>query len=353
MARTDDRSRNLPVRRETPLFERRPLELDGFRLHARGVEPIGRPALGKWRAAMEFAMACEEASPFWVGELWNYAEQREDWRDELHQALGEMGRVLSYKTLQNHGAIAKALAPKAKALAPSIAHADVVAALDPDEQVTWMDKASSEEMTVRDLRMEVRASKRRKVIEGQAVLEGMYRVVYADPPWLYGDSGATSDGSLGKAERHYPGMTIEELCKLPVASHVLPDAVLFLWVTAPLLLQNPGPREVLEAWGFTYKTNAVWDKVLGNFGHYFHGQHEHLLVCTRGSCLPDAPTPQPKSVQTERRSDIHSAKPESFRKIIEKLYIYGPFLELFGRERVEGWDVFGNDARLWAEEAAR
>jgi len=335
------------------LFERKPIELDGFRLHASGIDAHGRPTIAKWQAAMEFAMATEKASPFWVAALWNYADGREDWKHELHQALGDAGSSIALKTLQNYGAIDKAVTPKAKALAPSIAHADVVAKLDPDEQVRWMDKAKSEEMTVRDLRMEVRAEKRRRVIEGQATLEGMYRVVYADPPWLYGDSAPTSDGSLGKAERHYPGMTIEELCKLPVASHVLPDAVLFLWCTSPMLLTNPGPREVIEAWGFEYKTGAVWDKVLGNFGHYFHVQHEHLLVCTRGSCLPDAPTPQPKSVQTERRSDVHSAKPESFRKIIEKLYIYGPFLELFGRERVEGWDVFGNDARLWAEEAAQ
>lgn len=335
------------------LFERKPIELDGFRLHASGVESIGRPKIPQWKNAMEFALATEKASPFWVAALWNYAEGREDWQKELHQALGELGTTIAVKTLQNYGAIDKAVAPKAKALAPSIAHADVVVKLDPDDQVRWMGKARGEEMTVRELRMEVRAEKRRAIIEGQATLEGMYRVIYADPPWSYGDSGPTVDGSLGKAERHYPAMSIEDLCKLPVAAHALPDAVLFLWVTSPMLLTNPGPREVIEAWGFQYKTSAVWDKVLGNFGHYFHIQHEHLLVCTRGSCLPDAPTPQPKSVQTERRSDLHSEKPASFRKIIEKLYIYGPFLELFGRDKVEGWDVFGNDARLWAEEVAQ
>jgi N6-adenosine-specific RNA methylase IME4 len=145
-------------------------------------------------------------------------------------------------------------------------------------------------------------------------------------------------------------MTIAEICKVPVEAHSRPDAVLFLWVTAPLLLQQPGPREVIEAWGFTPKTGIVWDKVLGNFGHYVHACHEHLIIATRGSCLPDRPTPQPDSVQTIRRGDVHSQKPEEFRKLIEQLYD-GPYLELFGSERVEGWSVFGNDARLWAREA--
>lgn len=344
--------RALPVRREEPLplFDNTPINLDGFTLTARGIQVDGRPKPVQWISAMNFAMASEECSPFWVGALWNYAEDRDDWREKLQQMIGSLGRPLQLKTLQNHGAIDKAIAAPAKAVAPSLAHADVVTTLEPADQVKWLSKARDEEMTVRELRVEVRASSRRRVLEGQATLEGMYRVIYADPPWKYGDAGPTDDGSLGKAERHYPAMTIAELCKLPVAAHCLENAVLFLWTTAPFLLLNPGPREVIEAWGFEYKTGAVWDKVLGNYGHYFHVRHEHLLVCTRGSCLPDQPTPSPASVFTERRSHTHSEKPTAIRKVIERLYTIGPYLELFGREPVDGWDVFGNDAKLWTEQ---
>ena len=125
------------------------------------------------------------------------------------------------------------------------------------------------------------------------------------------------------------------------------------WVTAPMLLENPGPREVIEAWGFKPKTGIVWDKVLHNWGHYVGVYHEHLIIATRGSCMPDVPTPLPDSVQVIRRSGEHSEKPEFFRKeIIERLYTTGPRLELFGRRPVEGWSVFGNDARLWQKEMA-
>ena len=86
----------------------------------------------------------------------------------------------------------------------------------------------------------------------------------------------------------------------------------------------------------------VWDKVAHNYGHYVSVRHEHLLICTRGSCTPDQPTPMPDSVVTIRRSEAHSEKPEEFRALIDRLYPLGPRLELFGRRPVKGWAVFGN-----------
>ena len=83
---------------------------------------------------------------------------------------------------------------------------------------------------------------------------GKYRVLYADPPWFYGNHGIIneSDG-YGRAARHYPPMTIAELCALDVAGLVAENAVLFLWVTSPLLKDS---FKVVEAWGFDYKDVA-------------------------------------------------------------------------------------------------
>ena len=339
-------SRSARQREDRHLFDERPIKLDGFTLTAQGVTIIGRPGIPQWKAAIDFAVGAERASGFWIGELMNYAERRPDWQGKIEQALAELGRPLTHKTLMNMGYISRAVTPKAKALAPSIAHADTVTGLDPDEQVTWMEKARTEEMTVRDLRLEIRASRRRRVLKGQAVLEGMFRVIYADPGWIYGDRPPSGSD----AQQHYDGMTIEQLCALPVQAHAMPNSVLFLWTTAPMLLENPGPREVIEAWGFTPKTGMVWDKVEHGWGHYVDIRHEHLIIATRGSATPDRPTPMIDSLQTIRRGG-HSEKPEEFRKIIERLYD-GPYLELFARERVEGWSCFGDDARLWAQEAS-
>jgi N6-adenosine-specific RNA methylase IME4 len=169
---------------------------------------------------------------------------------------------------------------------------------------------------------------------------GKYRVLYTDPPWRYNDSGViTGDDRYGRAERHYPPLSIEELCALPVGDLAEDDAVLFLWVTSPLL---EACFEVIRAWGFAYKTSFVWDKVRHNFGHYNSVRHELLLVCTRGSCTPDNPR-LIDSVQTVERSAVHSQKPEAFREIIDSLYPHGRRLELFARQAAEGWEAWGNE----------
>lgn len=173
--------------------------------------------------------------------------------------------------------------------------------------------------------------------------EGAYRVIYADPPWKYGDALAISkDGtgeSYGPADAHYPQMSIEELCALPIADLAEDNAVLFLWATAPLL---EDAFRVVKAWGFAYKTNFVWDKVKHNMGHYSSVRHEHLLLCTRGSCTPDVPKLF-DSVQNIERTG-HSVKPEEFRAIIDTLYTRGAKIELFARTQHEGWTGWGQQA---------
>jgi len=167
--------------------------------------------------------------------------------------------------------------------------------------------------------------------------KGKYRVIYADPPWQYGDE--RSGGNHGGAVDHYNTMGINELKNMPIASLAEDNAVLFLWATAPLL---PEALELINAWGFKYKTNFIWDKVKHNMGHYNSVRHELLLIATKGSCTPDN-VQLFDSVQSIERTDRHSEKPEEFRKIIETLYTYGNKLEMFARKQVEGWEVFGNE----------
>lgn len=169
-----------------------------------------------------------------------------------------------------------------------------------------------------------------------------YRILYADPPWSYGNSGVIGDtDNYGHVGRHYPSMTISELCDMggAVREIIETDAVLFMWVTSPLLEEC---FSVIRAWGFKYKTSFVWDKVRHNFGHYNSVRHELLLVCTRGSCTPDD-SRLVDSVQTIERSDVHSEKPEEFRNIIDTLYSHGRRLEMFARQPADGWEMWGNE----------
>lgn len=169
---------------------------------------------------------------------------------------------------------------------------------------------------------------------------GVYSVVYADPPWKYGD-GRTGDLMTATgAQHHYPPMTLAEIKNLGVRELAADDSVLFLWVPSPLL---PEGFEVVAAWGFKYKASFVWDKIKHNLGHYNSVRHEFLLVCTRGSHTPEN-VKLFDSVQTIERGE-HSSKPAKFRKIIETLYPSGRKVELFHRgKEPKGWKAWGNES---------
>ena len=173
-------------------------------------------------------------------------------------------------------------------------------------------------------------------VDGNAT--GTYRVIYADPPWQYGSSGLDQ---YGPAERHYPTLSIDQLCDLAVDGRHVRDladdsAVLFLWATSPLL---PDALTVMSAWGFAYKASFVWDKVKHNYGHYNSVRHELMLLGTRGSCLPDSARLHDSVVTIERTT--HSAKPAHFRALIDELYGTGDRVELFARETADGWARWG------------
>lgn len=204
-------------------------------------------------------------------------------------------------------------------------------------------KAEGEEVTQADmlrlgvaLKREQTASSKR---DAPPLPTDKYRIVYADPPWSYGNRLDEAMIGTTTPETHYPSMSIDQLCRMDIKSIMDKDSVLFLWVTSPLLAEC---WSVIKAWGFKYKTSFVWDKVGHNFGHYNSVRHELLLVCTRGSCTPDVKKLY-DSVQTIEKSRKHSEKPEEFRAIIDHIYTFGRRLELFSRVDVEGWEAWGNE----------
>src|SRR3990167_7691716 len=146
-----------------------------------------------------------------------------------------------------------------------------------------------------------------------------YQVIYADPPWRYDFSKSNNR----EIENQYPTMMVEDICKLAVPS--ARDSVLYLWATAPKLLEA---LAVMKAWGFTYKSQAVWDKEILGMGYWFRGQHELLLVGTRGKFSPPPQEYRVSSVIKSRRSK-HSRKPEGVRKLIEMWFPEASKVELF------------------------
>ncbi|MCH9050103.1 MAG: hypothetical protein IIA72_03360 [Proteobacteria bacterium] len=165
--------------------------------------------------------------------------------------------------------------------------------------------------------------------------EGRYPVIYADPPWRY-DNHPTGDRAV---ENHYPTLCVEEICALPVSEIAADDAVLYLWATSPLL---PYAFQVIEAWGFEYRSSMVWVKPSIGLGYWTRARHELLLIAKRGNFSPPAPAARPDSVVFAPRGK-HSAKPHVLYEIIERSHPGLPKIELFCRTPRKGWAVWGNE----------
>jgi len=155
--------------------------------------------------------------------------------------------------------------------------------------------------------------------------------VYADPPWRYGNQGTRA--STGD---HYVGMSVEEICALPVANIAAENSHIHLWTTNAFLFEA---QRVLTAWGFTYKSCYIWVKPQMGMGNYWRVSHEFLLLGVRGS-TPFSDRSLMSWGQFARRK--HSAKPEEIRQLIERASP-GPRIELFARRKAPGWYVWGNE----------
>lgn len=188
---------------------------------------------------------------------------------------------------------------------------------------------------------------------------GHYRVIYADPPWRF---ATYSDKGKGRsAEAHYDCLSLADIKAFPVASWAASNAVLLLWATDPLL---PRALEVIDAWGFTYKTvGFYWVKLnksvegrlsrewpllserdfFTGLGFWTRANPEPCLLATRGQPKRLAGD-IPKLLIAPRRE--HSRKPDEAYARIERL-LAGPCLEMFARRGRPGWDGFGDQGELF------
>jgi N6-adenosine-specific RNA methylase IME4 len=170
-------------------------------------------------------------------------------------------------------------------------------------------------------------------------------IILADPPWRYEHPayGLTRD-----VEEHYPTLTLEDICALPVSRLAMSDSLLFLWVPPPILEQA---FAVIRAWSFDYRTGIVWVKQWIGMGNYVRQQHEHLLIARRGNFPTPHEKDRPSSIISAPRRE-HSRKPDQAYELIERMYPTLPKIELFARDTREGWAAWGNEAPAAMEAAS-
>jgi len=304
------------------------IEYSSFRLHKNGLEPIGNPSFEQWEEAGKFIRKAEGAVHFWIGDWLNYGEQK--YGETFSQAIDETN--YDYGTLRNDKSVASRVELSRRRDNLSWSHHAEVASLKPEDQDKLLEKAVKEELTSKDLRKLVREKKK---LPAPALPEGKYNVIYADPPWQYDFSETTTR----EIENKYSTMTVEQIMEVKIPSS--DNAVIFLWATAPKLKEA---LAVMDAWGFTYKTNAIWDKEIIGMGYWFRGQHEMLLVGVKGNYSPPEEPNRVSSVYIEKRGK-HSEKPDYYYSLIESMLPNQKYLELFARNKRKGWKSWGNEVK--------
>jgi N6-adenosine-specific RNA methylase IME4 len=179
-------------------------------------------------------------------------------------------------------------------------------------------------------------------------IAGVYGTILADPPWQF-DNRTGKVAPEHRRLRRYPTMKLDEICSLPLASHVAKQSHLYLWVPNALLREG---LTVLGAWGFTYKTALTWLKIRKDgepdgrgVGFYFRNVTETVLFGVKGSMRTLAPGRRQVNVLATRKRE-HSRKPDEMYDIIEACSP-GPFLELFARAPRAGWVQFGDEVETY------
>jgi N6-adenosine-specific RNA methylase IME4 len=191
----------------------------------------------------------------------------------------------------------------------------------------------------------------RKIADMQSAAEdfaksvkGRFATILADPPWQFQNRTGKMAPEHKRLSR-YSTLTLNDIEAIPVATVAAPVGHLYLWVPNALLAEG---LAVLQAWGFTYKSNLVWHKIRKDggpdgrgVGFYFRNVTELVLFGVRGNLRTLPPGRRQVNFLATRKRE-HSRKPDELYDIVESCSP-GPYLELFARQRREGWEQWGNE----------
>lgn len=177
-----------------------------------------------------------------------------------------------------------------------------------------------------------------------------FGTILIDPPWRF----SNRTGKVGPEHKRlyrYKTMSFEEIAQLPIGELALPRSHLYLWCPNALLLEA---LTIVKRWGFTYKTNIVWYKVRKDggpdgrgVGFYFRNVTELLLFGVKGKLRTLKPGRTQVNILISRKRE-HSRKPEEVYDLIERCSPE-PYLELFARNRVAGWEQWGDEVDTYQQ----
>jgi N6-adenosine-specific RNA methylase IME4 len=297
----------------------------------------------KWAQAGRKLGTAYREHPWVVAEWWVAGDELpRGVRLEIVQAPDWTGPP--YETCKQFGRIARRFPPGCRYLHLDIWHHQEVAMLSDELARPLLEQAEREHWIVNRLRIEVRRLRFRGPLIGGDIFDTLealiktrqrYRGLLIDPPWPI----SATDGKAGGTDPYYEAMSWLDIERLPIARVATDDAFVFVWCPASLL---EDAIRIMRTWGFPYKTNLTWDKLVGpGNGYYYRMMHEHLLLGVAPGSPKHFVDRSIESMLRVKRPGKHSEKPTEVHRIVERA-IDGLYIELFGRAHVPGWDVFGN-----------
>lgn len=314
------------------------LDLGPFRLAENGLTVVGDPSFDEWSDVLGKLHRIGSAWQWWIGDALNYGEKK--YGEMYSQVLDATEHA--YQTLRNAKYIASRFELSRRRDNVDWSVYAEVASLPPKQADVLLEKAEQEELTKREVRMLAKQAKR-EIAAGpletcsETDLYSLVRAgkkfgtIYADPPWQYGNQGTRA-----ATDNHYGTMTQDELIELPVSQLAADKSHLHLWTTNAFLVPA---LQLIEKWGFEFKSTFVWVKPQLGIGNYWRCSHEIMLLGVRGGL-----TFEPSNVKSwlEHPRGEHSAKPHAVRELIER-FSPSPRLELFARQLSHGWVSWGNE----------
>ena len=302
-------------------------------------------------AELELRQKAKEHQSLADGDKESAEDKSSSQKPEKPDTITQKPEILPPKKEEKPINITKRVAEKTKTSVDTVSKVKFIsekADLETEKRLMKGDKDLSINKVYRDLK---KAEKRKEILESFKEPElpkakKKYNIIYADPPWAFKNY---SDKGKGRSpENHYKCLSLQDIKNLPVDDLAADNCVLFMWVTFPFLEKG---FEVIKAWGFQYKTvGYVWVKRnkksegwFWGLGYWTRSNAEVCLIATKGNI-----TRQSNSVHQIIDTPVegHSKKPDIVREKIVKLCGDIPRIELFARQKMDGWEVWGNEVEL-------
>ena len=296
-------------------------------------------AFDDWSRLGATLQQMERAVMWWIGDWLRFGERK--YGETYAQAIEATGYAEG--TLKNAKYVAERFSETSRRRDDlSFGHHQAVAALPPADADAVLAEAASGRVSVSGVKAIARQEKNRvgakhdtcTVTDLHALVArgDRFGTIYADPPWVY-----DNQSTRAAQGNHYGGLSVDELCALPVRDLALPDAHLHLWTTNAFLFECP---RIFDAWGFEFRSSFIWVKPQMGIGNYWRNSHEFLLTAIRGNAKRFDDRSLMSWLECDRSR--HSEKPFVVRDYIRRASP-GPYLEMFARTPADGWTCWGNE----------